>query len=227
MPRTILDYGCGLGGNYKFIGKRGDYYGVDILPENIAYAAKRYPAGTFTVTPPTRLEFADNFFTEVHAYDVFEHVEDLSASLREVDRVLAPGGQLFVVVPAAVSEKKLKTLRPTYWEEIGHVRIVDPDELGKTLAKMGFREVKRAKTRGVEALAYAWLFKHHATKRMVRHQTGSPEFSKWLVAAIWLFDTRLFITPLKYLFFVYWLTLPIGWLVSRWFPKSYYLIFQK
>jgi hypothetical protein len=141
--------------------------------------------------------------------------------------VLALGGQLFVVVPAAVSEKKLQALRLSYFAEIGHVRIVDPDELSKTLGRMGFRELKRIKTRGVEALAYAWLFKHHTTKRMVQHQTGSPEFSKWLVAAIWLFDTRLFITPLKYFFFVYWLTLPIGWLVSRWFPKSYYLIFQK
>lgn len=225
--KIILDYGCGWSGNYKFLSKRGVYVGVDILEKNIEYAKKVHKEGMFYVTDGNTLPFPDNYFHEVHAYDVLEHVENIDIVLNEINRVLQPNGKFFVVVPAEVSEKKLLKLKPSYFDEVGHVRIVDPKILTDTLKKKGYTCIKTVKTRGMEAVVYAFLFSLNKNHRYVEHQTGSPSFSKFLVAFIWLFDTRLFITPLKYLFFVYIFTLPVGWLISRIFPKSILMVFEK
>jgi SAM-dependent methyltransferase len=219
QEKIVLDYGCGLGGNYKFIKRRGAYVGVDILPENIAYAQKRYGQDLFKLVDGEVVPFADAYFDEVHVYDVLEHVEKLEVVAKELVRVLKPGGKLFIVVPAEVSERKLLALKPDYFSEVGHVRIVRPDVTQTLVESLGCTVVKTKKIRGMEAVVYAILFSR-SQKKFVAFQTGSPQFSKYAVAFIWLFDTRLFITSLKYLPFLYVFTLPIGWLISRFFPKS-------
>lgn len=224
--KKILDYGCGLGGNFRYLSKRGDYRGVDILPENIEYAKKRYGDKYFTQITDG-LPFENESFDEIHLYDVLEHVSDLPATLREISRVLKKGGRIFITVPAKISEEALLKIRPDYFKEVGHVRIVEPEKLAKDLEEKGFKLDTQKKVRGMEAVMLGWLFRKNAGQRMVAHQTGSPQFSKFLVAFIWIFDTRLFRTPLKYLFFIYVFTLPIGWLISRVFPKSIYLEFIK
>jgi SAM-dependent methyltransferase len=47
-----------------------------------------------------RLPFADGSFDRVVASDVLEHVDDDAAAMREVLRVLRPGGRAVVTVPA-------------------------------------------------------------------------------------------------------------------------------
>lgn len=225
--KKVLDYGCGLGGNYTFIAKKGAYFGVDILETNITYAKNRYTKGRFYLTNGRKLPFRSDYFDEVHAYDVLEHVEDMGVVLYEINRVLKKGGKFFVVVPAHVSEKKMLKLKPSYFEDVGHVRIVDPDNLTSRLKKENYIRVFMKKIRGMEALVYVVLFWKNKDRRYMDHQTGSPSFSKILVAFIWIFDSRLFITPLKYLFFVYMFTLPIGWVISQVFPKSIYMVFKK
>jgi SAM-dependent methyltransferase len=46
------------------------------------------------------LPFNDNFFTDILAFDVIEHVEEDERLLREACRVLRPGGELWLSVPA-------------------------------------------------------------------------------------------------------------------------------
>ncbi len=48
--KRILDVGCGIGDFYQYLEERVDtfsYTGVDILPEMIEEAKRRYPGGTF------------------------------------------------------------------------------------------------------------------------------------------------------------------------------------
>jgi SAM-dependent methyltransferase len=47
----------------------------------------------------TRLSFADSAFDLVLSFDVFEHIPDYRAALREVRRVLRPGGMFVMSVP--------------------------------------------------------------------------------------------------------------------------------
>jgi len=222
----ILDYGCGLGGNFPMLSKRGDYVGVDILPENIGYAQKRYGEKYFKQAGAENIPFADNYFEEIHTYDVLEHVENFDLTLADLNRILKPGGKIFITVPAAVSEKFLQKIKPNYFAEVGHRRIVDIGRLVQWLKERGYDILKNAKVRGMEAVVLSLVFWIRGKKPAVSFQTGSPRFNKFLVAFIWLFDARLFRTKLKYLFFIYIFTLPVGWLVSRIFPKSIYIIAQ-
>jgi SAM-dependent methyltransferase len=228
MPeKMILDYGCGLGGNFPMLSKKGNYVGLDILPENIDYAQKRYGQRYFQQFAGDAVPFANNYFDEIHSYDVLEHVEDFELSLRELDRVLKPGGKIYITVPAAVSEKALQKIKPNYFTEVGHKRIADVEFLAEWLRGREHVIVKKAKVRGMEAVILSLVFWLKGKKQVVGFQTGSPQFNIFLVAFIWLFDSRLFRTKLKYLFFIYIFTLPIGWLISRVFPKSIYMVAQK
>ena len=41
----------------------------------------------------------DRHFTEVHAYDVVEHLQDVVLTMQEIYRVCAPGARVFITVP--------------------------------------------------------------------------------------------------------------------------------
>ncbi len=225
--KKILDYGCGLGGNSPWLSRRGEYVGIDILEENIEYANKRYDSTQFILSEGVKIPFSDGYFDEIHSYDVLEHVLDFDSVIQEFVRVAKQEGKIFIVVPAEKSEKLFAKLKPKYNQEIGHVRIVDYKALIGFFENNGFVLEKLHKVRGMEALVLAGLFWKKNEKEVVSFQTGSPKFSKWLVAFMWLFDTRLFTTQLKYFFPIYICTLPLGWLISRFFPKSMYIVVRK
>lgn len=81
----------------------------------------------------TPLPFADGAFDLVCAFEVFEHVNEDEALFAEIQRVLAPGGELFFSVP----------MNPKYWtyydEVMGHVRRYRTDELAPKLARHGLQ----------------------------------------------------------------------------------------
>jgi ubiquinone/menaquinone biosynthesis C-methylase UbiE len=61
---------------------------------------------TFTVSEPERLPAADGSVDAVVTWSAFEHIRDIEAVAREIDRVLAPGGFVFAQVwPLYYSER--------------------------------------------------------------------------------------------------------------------------
>ncbi len=68
----------------------------DAIPPNL----------TFTVSQPTRLPADDGSMGAVVTWSAFEHIGDITALAREVERVLAPGGFVFAQVwPLYYSER--------------------------------------------------------------------------------------------------------------------------
>jgi SAM-dependent methyltransferase len=97
--RQILDVGCGTGTMLSHLASFGKAQGVDIDEEAVGYCHER---GLLDVRlgEAAKLPFEDGSFDLVTALDVVEHLDDDVAALREMRRVLRPGGHLLVTVPA-------------------------------------------------------------------------------------------------------------------------------
>lgn len=95
----ILDVGCGTGGNLKMLARYGDAEGVDVSPDAIAFCRAR---GLDCVRQGAaeQLPYEGETFDLVTSFDVIEHLDDDVAGLREMRRVLRPGGHALLFVPA-------------------------------------------------------------------------------------------------------------------------------
>ena len=96
----ILDAGCGTGNNLRHLTSWGQPIGVDLSEEAIRFCHARgvqVVRGNLLTLP-----FVDARFDLVTSFDVLYHhwITDDRVALRELVRVLRPGGLLFVRVPA-------------------------------------------------------------------------------------------------------------------------------
>lgn len=104
-PASILDFGCGTGEIARALASGGyAVTGCDLSPAMVAAARSRTPANgpTYVVLDAARLPilpFADGQFDVVLSSSVFEYLPDPAAQLRELRRVLRPGGWLIATVP--------------------------------------------------------------------------------------------------------------------------------
>ena len=97
--RRILEVGCGAGGMLGPLGRYGKVTGIDISHEYMQFCASRGHDSVVTGSGYD-LPFRDDSFDMVALFDVIEHIEDDVRVLSEVQRVLKPGGRVFISVPA-------------------------------------------------------------------------------------------------------------------------------
>jgi SAM-dependent methyltransferase len=105
--KRVLDIGSGAGGKTLYYASLGveKIWGIDIVPhyqaEATALAAAKGMSeiAEFLTGDVTKLPFPDHFFDVIIANDVMEHVDDPEGTLREVHRVLRPGGRFYTNFP--------------------------------------------------------------------------------------------------------------------------------
>lgn len=233
--KEILELGCGKGRHAAVLSKKPNtnITGVDLSPENIDIARKSYPKINFIVASADALEFPNNKFDEIFAIDIFEHVDNLEQSISEASRVLKSGGKLIINVPAANSERWLLKVRPSYFNEIHHVRIFENDQLEQLVEKNNLKLIKKQARDFSDHLILYYVFK---TTKNSDSQLGIGNWrDSWLgriLFGIHAFTKPdlVFSSPLK--FIPIWLiTVPFGFFVNfignKYFPKSMYYEFEK
>lgn len=89
---TVLDVGCGPGRFRERFDAGTRYVGVDpipLLPDVLAFE--------FARAVSEYLPFDDGSFTDVVVLHALDHMNDVDASLREMRRLLVPGGRLHIL----------------------------------------------------------------------------------------------------------------------------------
>jgi SAM-dependent methyltransferase len=95
--KRVLDVGCGIG-MYPtaFLRYTDDVVGIEIEFER---AQQAYEKATVTQARGEDLPFPDDAFDIVHSHEVLEHVTDDRRAVREMVRVVRPGGRIVIFVP--------------------------------------------------------------------------------------------------------------------------------
>jgi 2-polyprenyl-3-methyl-5-hydroxy-6-metoxy-1,4-benzoquinol methylase len=132
----VLEVGCGEGRGVELL-MRGAarFTAVDKIASVIAALRDKYPGGRFlsmNIPPLSGLE--DNAYDVVVSFQVIEHIKDDDLFLKEIHRVLRPGGTALLTTP-----NRSQSLTRNPW----HVREYLPHELGQLARKyFSFAEVK-------------------------------------------------------------------------------------
>jgi|ERR1022692_1054178 ubiquinone/menaquinone biosynthesis C-methylase UbiE len=97
---NILDIGCGTGHLAGELMQRGyTAWGVDFSEGMVEYARQHYNPDRFRVGDIERIPFPDNTFDAVMCLGVMEYLEKDEPALREMWRVLKPGGRAVITTP--------------------------------------------------------------------------------------------------------------------------------
>jgi ubiquinone/menaquinone biosynthesis C-methylase UbiE len=166
----VLDLGCGAGRHAFEIYRRGGHVialdrddtelkGVQAilaamveLGEGPGDASAGPVRGDALVLP-----FPDGTFDRIVASEVLEHVPDDEGAMRELARVLRPGGSIAVTVPRFGPELVCWALSSQYHEtEGGHVRIYRRSELTERLRRSGLMPFGAHHAHGLHT-PYWWL----------------------------------------------------------------------
>lgn len=129
----VLEVGCGEGRGVDLLVQASEHFtAVDKIQEVIRSLAAQYPQATFLqMNLPPLSGLQDNAFDHVVSFQVIEHIADDLGFLKEIHRVLKPGGTAFVTTP-----NRRLSLSRNPWHEREYV----PGEL-EALARQVFEHV--------------------------------------------------------------------------------------
>lgn len=138
LGSRILEIGCGMGNFARYLVDRDLYIGIETSPDSVEYVNQLYgnrPGMHAYVADATAVAFADFARFEldtIFSLNVFEHIDDHMAALRNAHAVLQPGGRMILVVPAHM------WLYGSIDRAIGHYRRYDKRMLAELFQQVGF-----------------------------------------------------------------------------------------
>jgi ubiquinone/menaquinone biosynthesis C-methylase UbiE len=99
----VLDVGCGQGTDlYRYAASGADATGIDLTPRHVelarAHLAAMGATGEVILGDAEALPFPSATFDRVSSNGVLHHTPDMPAALREIRRVLRPGGRATIIV---------------------------------------------------------------------------------------------------------------------------------
>ena len=165
---TMLDLGCGEGRHIfglmekfpdlKCIGLDPHIESLDKAFEGLKFLESISNTKTnFLSGSAYSLPFSDDSFDLVVCSEVLEHLHDYKDAIKEINRVLKPGGQFLASVPAEFPEKICWLLSEAYQNQPGgHLRIFKKNKLIKEVAEHNFSFESSQRFHSIHS-AYWWL----------------------------------------------------------------------
>ena len=171
---TIVDVGCGTGGNIAALANNYRCVGIDTSPDAISYARQRFPDVRFICgQAPHDLGEAMAHGRMFLLMDVLEHVQDDFALLSTLLAAASPGAYFLVTVPADLS------LWSGHDESFGHYRRYDLQRLQRVWAGL---PVTPLLTSYFNARLYPLIKLSRAASRRRGHSAGRSGTDFWLPA---------------------------------------------
>ncbi len=150
---ALLDCGAGTG---RFAAEMAAYCETHVLDDHaeaLALLRARFPASRVHVLDDGRIPMPDAAVQYLTALDVLEHIRDDAGALREMARVLAPGGLCVVTVPADMR------LWSDWDEVLHHERRYDRAQLRRLFGDASTWEILHVNYTNVLAYPAVWLLR--------------------------------------------------------------------
>lgn len=143
----LLEVGCGRGWLTQRVQQLCPAtFGIDVNPRSIIHGV----APQLTNMDAVALRFDDEQFDKVYSFHAIEHIVDAEDALREMQRVLVPGGRILLVYPAE-PVRGLYAM-PGAWLGFGnpflarrlHVHKFTPRRVARLAARCGLMHIRSA-----------------------------------------------------------------------------------
>jgi SAM-dependent methyltransferase len=165
----VLDLGCGEGRHAitGYMLHDIESVGVDLSHRDLCTTRRRFADFEIADNPfkhlllavanGATLPFGDNSFDKVICSEVLEHIPDFRAVIKEIARVLKPGGTFAASVPRFFPEWICWRLSDAYHAaEGGHIRIFHAGHLREDIEQEGFVCFKKHHAHALH-VPYWWL----------------------------------------------------------------------
>ncbi len=157
----ILDAGCGPGRDSRLLTERGfNVIGVDLSKELLKIAKRMNPKTRFICADIRELPFKDNYFDGVWCSAVllhFETIEDVKKALKEMYRVLKPGGIIFISVKKQLGKNKTEYVEDEDTGEPRFFRYFTKEEMEDLLKEVEFRVLGITESPSKRGKDVVWL----------------------------------------------------------------------
>lgn len=148
---TILDVGCGGGrtmSKLAAVARQGKVYGIDFSKESVA-VAKRTNRQLIDVArveiregSVSQLPFSEDMFDLVTAVETHFWWPDLPADMREVLRVLKPGGTLIIIAEIYKGAKTKTAKLAEKYLPLSGMKLLSVNEHRELFANAGYSDVQ-------------------------------------------------------------------------------------
>lgn len=129
--KKVIDVGCGKGRFLKVLRSRypeGHYHGLDISEDMLKYCPKEVTTSTGSML---NMEYHADHFDCVYSVEALEHAVNVENAIREMARILKPGGKIIIIDKNVA---KLGALKIKSWE-----KWFSKNEIVKMLQKYGVK----------------------------------------------------------------------------------------
>lgn len=183
----VLDVGTGSGKLVRFLHDRGiDAYGIE--PARSIYSEFLGGESLFfcTAIEDFNEDLAGGKFDIVLACDVIEHVEQPNIFLKHVQRVLKPGGKLFVSTPDA--DSLVARILGSYWHHYNgyHLSYFSRKTIAMLAGRCGFDKVGFARLPRLMSAGY--IVKYACDFLFRSGSVRQPRWAEKLVVPVNLYD---------------------------------------